>query len=100
MKVYNVMSMIRIDYDFSALTYQEGCYFKKEDAIKRKEEVIKKFKNDYAEEIEMYGNKEMYPEIGEGALYIEDEDVYFEMSFGREEDQVIHQVWIDELEVK
>ena len=98
MKVYNVMSMSKFDYDFSTLTCQKGCYFKKEDAIKRKEEVIKNLKNDYAEEIEMYGDKELYPE-GDG-VYIEDDEIYFEMSYGNDENQVVHQVWIDELEVK
>ena len=54
MKVYNVMSMSQFDYDFSTLTCQKGCYFKKEDAIKRKKEVIEELKNDCAEEIERY----------------------------------------------
>lgn len=100
MKIYNVMSMSKFDYDFSTLTYQEGCYFKREDAIKRKEDVIESLKKDWAKEIEKYGDKELYPEGDGAALYIEDDEVYFEISYGKNEDQAVHQVWIDELEVQ
>lgn len=100
MKVYNVSSMTRVDYDFSVLTYNKGCYFKMEDAIKRKEEVVKEFKKLFAEEIEHYGNENEYKDVSDGALYIEEDDVYFQMEYGFEEDHVVHQVWIDELEVK
>lgn len=100
MKVYNVMSMSKFYYDFSTLIYKEGCYFKKADAIKRKEKVIENLKNDWAEEIETYGDKELYPEGDGAALYIEDDEIYFEMSYGNDENQAVHQVWIDELEVQ
>ena len=100
MKIYNVMSMSKFDYYFSVLTYQEGCYFKREDAIKRKEDVIESLKKDWAKEIEKYGDKELYPEGDGAALYIKDDEVYFEILYGKNEDQAVHQVWIDELEVQ
>lgn len=100
MKVYNVMQMTRYDYDFSVFTYQEGCYFNKQDAIKRKEVVIEEVKSSCTEEIERYSDEDSYPEASDGALYIENYEIYFDLEYGFEEDHVVHQVWIDELEVK
>ena len=100
MKVYNVMSMSKYDYDFSVNLHQLGCYANKKDAISKKEEIATNFTNIFSEEIEMYGDKELYPEGDGAALYIEDDEIYFEMSYGNDEHQAVHQVWIDELEVK
>ena len=100
MKVYNVMCMTRCDYDFSVLTHQEGCYYNKEDAIKRKDIVITEIKNACVEEIKEYSNKNKYQDVGVGALYVENDEMYFEMQYGFEDDHAVHQVWIDELEVK
>lgn len=100
MKVYNVMSMSKYDYDFSVNLHQNGCYANKQDAINQKEKVVAFYKNIFSEEIEKYGDKELYPERDGAALYIEDEEIYFAMSYGSDEHHAIHQVWIDELEVK
>lgn len=100
MKVYNVMSMTRCDYDFSILTHQGGCYHNKRDAIKRKEVVVEEIKNACEEDIKEYSNANKYPDIADGALYVENDEIYFEMEYGFEENHVVHQVWIDELEVK
>lgn len=100
MKVYNVMSMSKYDYDFSVNLHQNGCYANKQDAINQKEKEVAFYKNIFSEEIEKYGDKELYPESDGAALYIEDDEIYFEMSYGSDEHHAIHQVWIDELEVK
>jgi hypothetical protein len=100
MKVYNVMSMSQYDYDFNVNLHQNGCYSNKQDAIKQKEKEVAFYKNIFSEEIEKYGDKELYPEGDVAALYIEDDEIYFEMSYGSDEYHTIHQVWIDELEVK
>ena len=63
-------------------------------------DVIESLKKDWEKEIEKYGDKELYPEGDGAALYIEDDEIYFEMSYGNDENQAVHQVWIDELEVQ
>lgn len=98
MKVYNVMALDKIDYDFSVELMQKGCYLRKEDAIRCKEDVARVIKSKFKKEIQKYSDPEEYAE-GAGLTYIEEDEDYFEVSFGFEEHHECHQVWIDELDV-
>ena len=103
MKVYTVSGTHRIDYDFSIEIFKFGCFVDSNKALKRaKAAFIKARDNDFADEIEEYSNEEEYPDIGEGALNIEmdEENGYYLISFGIEEDYESYTISIDEWNVE
>ena len=100
MKVYTVQYQEKCDYDFSVCITNHGCFKEKEDATEILKKVAARIKERYAEEIERYSDEEEYPDEDDGALYIEEDDNIFYMTFGYQEDHEVHTVWIDEWEVK
>ena len=99
-KVYTVQYQEKCDYDFSVMMTNHGCFKNKEDAIEAFRKVAANVKADHATDIEEYSDEEQYPNEDDGALYIEEEDDFFYMSFGYQEHHEAHTVWIDEWEVK
>lgn len=100
MKVYTVQYQDKCDYDFSVEMTNHGCFRNKEDAIDALKKVVATIKKDNADDMERYSDEEEYPDEDNGALYIEEEDDFFNMSFGYQEYHESHTVWIDEWEVK
>jgi hypothetical protein len=103
MKVYTVLGMHKIDYDFSVETYKLGCSSDRNKALQMAKEAFEKAKTkDFAKEIERYSNEEEYRDVDEGALEIEEYDElgYYRLSFGFEEDYEVYIVAVDEWEVE
>jgi hypothetical protein len=100
MKVYTVQYQEKIDYDFSVIITNHGCFKNKEDAICELRNVVEKVKEEHKKDIEEYSNTDIYPNEDKGALYLEEDDDFFYISFGYEEYHQSHTVWIDEWEVK
>lgn len=99
-KVYTVQYQVKYDYDFSVETTNHGCFKSKEDAIDVLSKVVAKVKANHEDDMEEYSDKEIYPDEDDGALYIEEENDVFYMTFGYQEHHEVHTVWIDEWEVK
>lgn len=100
MKVYTVQYQHKSDYDFSVELTNHGCFKDKEDAIDALRKVAEEVKEKYADDMETYSDEEEYPDEDSGALYIEEDDNIFYMSFGYQEWHESHTVWFDEWEVK
>lgn len=103
MKVYTVLGMHKIDYDFSVEIFKLGCFTDKTKAFKKAKQAFENAKSvDFAYEIQQYSNKEKYRNVDEGALEIEEDDElgYYRLSFGFEEDYEVYNVAVDEWEVK
>ena len=99
-KVYTVQCQDKYDYDFSVETTNHGCFKSKEDAMEALRKVVANVKTDCKEDMEEYSDADEYPDEDEGALYINEEDDFFFMAFGYQENHETHTVWIDEWEVK
>ena len=104
MKIYTVMSTDRRDYDISFEQRKLGCFKSKDKALKCAKEGFEEIKKLYAEEMEKYSDKELYPddEWDSGALWIEAdyEGGYYCISYGADENYESHQVCVDEWEVE
>lgn len=98
MKIYTVQRMDKIDYDFSVSLIKYGCFASKEKAKRKARLAYEKLLKEYAEEIEEYSNEEYYEEPGDGLLEIEEdeENGYYRISFGFEEDYEMHNIAINE----
>ena len=102
MKIYTVQGMHKADYDFSVEIFNLGCFTDKAKAIKKaKEDFETSKRTDFAEAIERYSNEEEYRDVDEGLLEIEedDENGYYRLSFGHEEDYEVYSVAVDEWEL-
>lgn len=101
MEIYTVRGQHKSDYDFSVTEYKLGCFDNKEAAIKRAKEDFESTKVEYAEEIEEYSNEDEYMDEDEGALVIEedDENGYYSIAFGYEEDHETHVVCVETWEL-
>jgi len=103
MKVYTVSGMHKADYDFSVETFKFGCFVDKSKALNKAKKVFLDAKNiEFAYEIQQYSNEEKYPDIDAGALEIEmdEENGYYQISFGIEEDYEVYIISIDEWNVE
>ena len=102
MKVYTVQGMHKVDYDFSVEIFNLGCFTDKAKAIEKAKEDFEASKhNDFAEAIERYSDEKKYRDVDEGLLEIEedDENGYYRLSFGYEEDYEVYSVAVDEWEL-
>lgn len=100
MVIYTVTSTDRIDYDISFEQRQCGCFIDRNKALQRAKNAFEKAKLIYANEMEKYSNKELYPDDDwdSGALWIEEdyEGGYYCISYGADENYESHQVCVDE----
>ena len=101
MKIYTVQRMEKYDYDFSVILKKCGCFTDKEKAIKAARHEYEKLCSDCAEEIERYSNEDEYRDIDEGMFEAieDDENGYYRISFGYEEDYEMHNVAVNEWEL-
>ena len=102
MKVYTVQRMDKIDYDFSVEVTNHGCYADKEDALHKANRAYKQLCAEYEEEMKRYADESVYRDIDEGLLDIEEdeENGYYRISFGFEEDYECHSIGVDEWTVQ
>lgn len=100
MKAYLVSSLSKIDYDFSVYEGYHGVFHDEQKAIKQAKEEFEKLKQLHADDIKRYSNEEEYRDISDGALIIEEDDVYHYMSYGFEEHYEMHSVSVNEVEIK
>lgn len=102
MKIYTVQRLDKYDYDFSHLLIKYGCYSNKANALERARQVYEGICAEYENEMERYADADSYPEVCDGALYIEEDDEfgYYEIQFGFEEDHEFHSVAVEEWEME
>jgi len=101
-KIYTVITLSKIDYDFSVQVIQHGAFEDFNNAVKRFKSVVEEFKKEYVEEFERYSDEERYPDEEYGAwTVIEDlENGYWRVSFGFEEHYECHQICIGEYKIE
>ncbi len=102
MKIYTVLGMHKVDYDFSVEVFKLGCFTDKAKALeKAKQEYVNAKRVDFAYEIQQYSNEEKYRDVDEGLLEIieDEENGYYELSFGFEEDHEMYNIAVDEWEL-
>lgn len=98
MKIYTVQRMDQYDYDFSVLTTKYNAYKDHNKAFECSRKVYENMCEEYCEEMEMYSKEDEYDQ---GSLYIEedDENGYYHMSFGREDEHESHCISVEEFDV-
>jgi hypothetical protein len=97
MELYAVVKQSKYDYDFSVDTTKHGIFVNKVEAINKAKVVFEKLKEECAENIEKYTYNEdnILDESEEIEFEIDEENGYFEMSFGYEEDHESHCVTVE-----
>ena len=102
MKIYTVERMDKYDYDFSVQIKKGGCYSDKNKALERAKKVYESMCGEYEDEMLRYSDEDEYPEVGEGALEVEEdpENGYYRISFGFEEDYEVHCIAVEEWEME
>lgn len=97
MEIYTVQSMDKYDYDFSVEIRKHGAYQNKEDAIEEAKERFKKLKLSLAKELVLYSDDDDYPDEDSGRVQIEadNENGYYRISFGYQEDYECHSIAVD-----
>ena len=102
MKVYTVQRMDKYDYDFSVTLIKYGCFTDKEKAKETSKLAYKKLCEECEDEIKQYSNEDEYYDISEGALEVEEdeENGYYRISFGFEEDYEMHNIAINEWDLE
>lgn len=102
MKIYTVQRMDKYDYDFSVELRKCGCFTDKEKAKEKAKSVYKKMCGEYEDDMLEYSDTDMYEDPDEGALDVEedDENGYYKISFGYQEHYEMHNVAIDEWDLK
>ena len=97
MELYAVVKQSKYDYDFSVLTTKHGIFVNKTEAICKAKAAFEKLKEECAEEIGKYTyhKDNALNESEELKFEIDEENGYFEMSFGYEEDHENHCVAVE-----
>ena len=97
MNVYTVKGFHRIDYDFSTEFFNLGCFVNRNNALKRAKEEFEKAKTeDFAEDIARYSNEEECDEDELVHFEENEEQGYYRLSFGMEENYESYRVSVDE----
>lgn len=102
MKVYTVQRQNKIDYDCSVELLKLGCYANRESAVERAKMEYKSMQGEYEDKMRKYSDKDIYDpdEYDSGALFIEEDDGLYFISFGADEEYESHTVWVEEWEVE
>ena len=102
MKVYAVQRMDKYDYDFSVTLRKYGCFTNKEKAKEIAKLAYKQMREECEDDIKQYSNENEYRDVDEGALEVEedDENGYYRISFGFEENYEVHNVAVNELNLE
>lgn len=101
MELYAVVKQSKYDYDFSVSTTKHGIFVNKIEAICKAKAVFEKLKEECVEEIGRYTyhKDNALDESEELKFEIDEENGYFEMSFGYEEDCENHCVTVETFEL-
>lgn len=102
MKVYTVYRQDKFDYDCSVTLIKLGCSSNRDKAIEIAKQEYAYMQGEYEDQMSHYGNIDIYNpnEYGSGALFTEEDDGVYFISFGADEDYESHTVWVDEWEVQ
>lgn len=102
MKVYTVYRQDKFDYDCSVSQVKLGCSLNKEKAIKIAKQEYEVMQGEYEDQMSKYSDADVYDpnEYGSGALFAEEDDGVYFISFGADEDYESHTVWVDEWDLE
>ena len=102
MKVYTVYRQDKFDYDFSVSLLKLGCYSDRDKAVEVAKKEYESMHGEYEDEMLKYADKNIYDpeEFGSGALFVEEDDGVYFISFGADEDYESHTAWVDEWDVE
>lgn len=98
MKIYTVQQMDKIDYDFSVGLMNHGCFINKEAAKRKAKLVYENMQIEYEDKMKRYADE---ADVASGMTDVEedDENGYYRISFGYDEDYECHSVAVDEHEL-
>ena len=98
MKVYTVQRMDKLDYDFSVEITNHGCYIDENKAKDKAQRLYKMMCAEYEDEMKQYSDTDIYDpeEYDSGALDVEEDDMYYRISFGCDEHYQCHSIGVDE----
>ena len=102
MKVYTVYRQDKFDYDCSVSLVKLGCSLNKEKAIKIAKQEYEVMQGEYEDQMSKYSDTDVYDpnEYDSGALFTEEDDGVYFISFGADEDYESHTVWVDEWDLE
>jgi len=102
MKFYTVYRQDKFDYDCSVSLIKIGCSLNEQKAIEIAEREYEVMQCEYEDQMSKYSDVDIYDpdDYSSGALFTEEDNGVYFISFGADEYYESHTVWIDEWDVE
>lgn len=98
MKIYTVNRQDKVDYDCSVCLLKLGCFSDRDKAVEIAKKEYQSMQGEYEDKMLKYSNKDIYDpeEYSSGALFVEEDNGLYFISFGADEEYESHTVWVEE----